>query len=243
MNEMNTESKEILLSGAKNARLVADGIIRADCLDRLTAGDMAVLTGRYNLKTVIDLRTETEARERPDVEIPGVTYIRIPLMEEKTAGITKEAGTDPVSIASNLPDMPSLYRAMVSKPHCLEALSRVLQNVLAPENRTVLFHCTAGKDRTGIVAMLVLSYLGYPEEYIMEEYLRSNIFAIPDAEAFSRIVEQKSGSSALAEKVRHVFVADSSYLSGAIDEIKARHGDIRRFAESLLGRSHHNSME
>ena len=140
-------------------RLVADGIIRADCLDRLTAGDMAVLTGRYNLKTVIDLRTETEARERPDVEIPGVTYIRIPLMEEKTAGITKEAGTDPVSIASNLPDMPSLYRAMVSKPHCLDALSHYPAKGPLPRepHRAVSLHGRKRQDRNCRHARTVIS--------------------------------------------------------------------------------------
>ena len=82
--------------------LVADGIIRSDSLDHLTKDDAALLTGQYHLKTIIDLRTVTEINERPDKAIPGVEYIHIPLMEETTAGITKEQGTDPAAIADNV---------------------------------------------------------------------------------------------------------------------------------------------
>lgn len=231
---MNMEPKEIRLTGATNVRLLADGIIRADSLDRLTGEDIAVLTRQYKLKTIIDLRTETEIRERPDKEISGVAYLKIPLMEEQTAGITRESGTEPASIASHLPDMPSLYRKMVSEPFCLDALSRILNIVLSPDKHTVLFHCTAGKDRTGIVSLLVLSSLGHSEDYIVKEYLRSNQVAIPAAEETSKAVLHKTGDRRLAAKIREVFVADAAYLSAAIDEIRKRCGSVKDFADKLL---------
>ena len=231
---MSIRNKEIRLSGAGNVWLVADGIIRSDSLDHLTKDDAALLTGQYHLKTIIDLRTVTEINERPDKAIPGVEYIHIPLMEETTAGITKEQGTEPAAIAANLPDMPSLYRLMVTEQHSVEALSMILSIALDKNRQPVLYHCTAGKDRTDIVTMLILSYLGCTEEYIIEEYLQSNLTAIPASESIGRYVEQKIGSKAIADKVRHVFVADESYLRSAIEALNERWGNIDEFVKRLL---------
>ena len=205
-------------------------LIRADALNNLTAAGIEKLRD-YGLSTVIDLRTETERNEKPDPAVPGAAILHIPIFEEETAGITREK--DSAAKMNSVPDMSRLYRHMVSDDHSVAQLSKVIKAIMAVKDGCVLFHCTAGKDRTGLVAMLLLGILGVSDEDILEDYIYTNVTGADVAYAYRDMVLRKTGNEALAESVKRAFLADESYLLGAMFVVKECGGYTQFFKERL----------
>jgi protein-tyrosine phosphatase len=92
--------------------------------------------------------------------------------------------------------------------------------------RPVIWHCAAGKDRTGFAAMLVLSALGADEEAILRDYLLSNELYEPPKDAISTVPE------IARQALRRV---EREYLESALEAIAAVHGSPRAFAAEALG--------
>ena len=129
------------------------------------------------ISAVIDLRTSTERERMPDAVPDDVEYHMVPILDEATAGITREA------TLTKVPDMVSLYRTVVVS--CQEQIQRALSIIFTHDYSTggVLWHCTAGKDRCGIITAYVLAALGVSRDDIMTDYLISNESCIPEADA------------------------------------------------------------
>jgi protein-tyrosine phosphatase len=141
-------------------------LFRADGLNKLTPTDRALLV-ELGLTTVIDLRTLDEAEQRgsfPVDEVP-VRYVGLPL-------------TDVLPATEDLPEwreadyVAERYGSMVAEggPVLTEAI-RVLASI---EALPAVMHCSAGKDRTGVLSALVLAFLGVPDETIIEDYALSS---------------------------------------------------------------------
>jgi protein-tyrosine phosphatase len=160
--------RHLPLPGTYNVRdvggyVTADGrsvrwrtLFRSDNLHRLTPDGQAELL-RHGLRTIVDLRGDPEAGASPNVLATStdVRYVRIRLM----------AGLIPVEEARTLDD---LYLAIIAE--CQESIREVLATLAAPDIFPVLIHCTAGKDRTGIVVALLLGLLGIEHAHIAEDY-------------------------------------------------------------------------
>jgi protein-tyrosine phosphatase len=150
-------------------------LFRADGLNKLTDADLAQLTD-LGLATVIDLRTLDEAEQRgsfPVDRVP-VTYVGLPL-------------TDVLPSTEDLPDwgeaayVAARYSAMVSEggPVLTSAIGFLAAGGALP----AVMHCSAGKDRTGVLSALLLAFLGVPDETIVADYALS-------AAAMGRLLER-----------------------------------------------------
>lgn len=161
--------------------------LRSGKLSILTKEECASLCKMYNIGCVIDLRTSVEASEFPDPLPEGVEYLQIPLLKDTAVGITHETGSDPMTIIRNLrknpdklkemvPDFKVLYIQAVtdeySRCQLEKAVSKLRDN--AAQGICTLFHCTAGKDRTGILSMALLKLYGVSDEEIIKDYMRTN---------------------------------------------------------------------
>jgi protein-tyrosine phosphatase len=136
---------------------------------------------------VIDLRTPVEAAEFPDPIPNGVEYLQIPLIKDAAVGITHETGSDPMTIIRNLrknpdklkemvPDFKALYKDAVTDEYSRSQLDKAVSTLKdnAAKGLCTLFHCTAGKDRTGILSMALLKSYGVSDEEIVKDYMRTN---------------------------------------------------------------------
>jgi protein-tyrosine phosphatase len=140
-------------------------LFRADGLNRLSQADQEVLTG-LGVATVIDLRTvdEATARGRFPVDLVPVRYLDLPL-------------TDVLPSTEELPSwreasyVASRYLSMVSDGG--PVLARAIEALAGDGSLPAVFHCSAGKDRTGVLAAIVLAFLGVPDETIVEDYVLS----------------------------------------------------------------------
>lgn len=185
------------------------------------------------VKTVIDLRTYVERRNKPDDPLPGVNVLHIPLLKEETMGITHGRG---VFAYGAPPDMRVLYAGLVTNPESIEALKQVMDVIFDPKREgAIAWHCTAGKDRAGLVTALFLYAIGASEEEILEDYVKSNATSEPKGRTYRRLIRLLMWNKPLSEAVYKTMLAVPEYLLSAFDAIKESWGDVKTFLRDALG--------
>lgn len=165
------------------------------------------------ISAVIDLRTETERDRIPDRVPDHIAYYTIPIFDEAMAGITREM------TLSSVPDMVDLYRTMIVS--CQSGIQEALSIIFSHDYSSggILWHCTAGKDRCGVITAYVLSALGVSKDTIMADYLKSNDSCIPEAqEIMSQLTDEKLSEEEL-KGLWDAFIAKPEYLQSAFNEM------------------------
>lgn len=150
-------------------------LLRSDMLNRLTPRDEEFLLS-YGVRTIIDLRTKEEVEREPDtLQIhPLISYYSVPFLDQMLSNDRK-------SLAYyNLQDV---YIAILEETK--SGVKKVIEIIADSLENGVLFHCAAGKDRTGLISMFLLSILGVEKETIIEDYSWSANLMEP------RFIEQK----------------------------------------------------
>ena len=155
-------------------------VLRSGALSKLTQEDAQRLR-EMGLPLVIDLRMPDEVRKNPDVPIPGVRYENIPLTQELNMermealteryrkSETESERTWYLSEYARIDEVRRMYTNISVDRNSRKAIRRIFQRILE-EKGTVLFHCTSGKDRTGIISALFLYALGCDKQDIIKDY-------------------------------------------------------------------------
>jgi protein-tyrosine phosphatase len=153
-------------------------LLRSDALHRLDDVGRAALRG-LGLRTVIDLRTDQEVAAAPSaLDGTGARAFHIPLFSDE-------------AIRRLPPERAAIYRYMIDD--CGPAIAAAIWRLCADGALPGLIHCTAGKDRTGLVAALVLEVAGVPDEVIAADYAMSAAYLDPAAAQAVRRVRAASG--------------------------------------------------
>lgn len=137
-------------------------LYRADGLHRVPAAGLATV-GELGLRTVLDLRTTGE-HDAGAFVVDGTTVLHLPILRA-TWGIPDAAEIDPVAFLSEH------YQRMLDEG--AGAIATAFEVLASPVRLPAAFHCSAGKDRTGVLAALVLAALGVPDDVIAADYARS----------------------------------------------------------------------
>jgi protein-tyrosine phosphatase len=219
----------IQLAGADNVRdlggLPADGgrvtrsgrLLRGEFTPGLTEEDIELLVRRMGLRTVVDLRTRSEARTEPGAfPAAGVRIVSAPLplvRHEPLPG----AGEDLVG---------GYLGFLEADP---EPMRRAVRTLIDPASHPALFHCAAGKDRTGALSAILLELLGVPRELNAQDYA---LTADRVDRVFARLSElelYRERLSGLSDAVRS---ADERTLMAFLEALDERHGGVRRWVEA-----------
>ncbi|MBR6615089.1 MAG: tyrosine-protein phosphatase [Lachnospiraceae bacterium] len=195
---MNHESRKIPLEGAlnvrdlgglplKEGRHVKKGkLIRSGRLSDLTDHDKNVLINNWNVTTIVDLRNEQEISEHPDVTLDGVSLKNICLLSGEKKAISREDYGLSMSLfainraKSLLEDggskklLEGMYGQMAENEECIDRIREFFALLLIQEEGSLIWHCTSGKDRTGVLGVLLLLLLGSDLEVAKEDYLYTN---------------------------------------------------------------------
>lgn len=217
-----------------DGRVIKSGLLlRSANLAEATLKDQASLRENCHLTKIIDLRTSQERSEKPDAVMDGVEYVAMPVFDGPVAGISHEK--EQRSVAA--PDMEQLYGAMVTDAACRKNLGHAAQCVMEHDFSTgsVLWHCTEGKDRCGLLTMILLSALGVERSVIMEDYLLTNETNAPKAERYYQYVIAAGKTEEEAAAVRSAFLADARYMAKAFEAIDAEYTDLDVFLSDGLG--------
>jgi protein-tyrosine phosphatase len=142
-------------------------LFRADGLHKLTDADRRQL-GDLGIATVIDLRTvdEAEQRGRFPVDHVPVRYVALPLTDVLPATEELPSWRESSYVAAR-------YLEMVTRGGA--ALSASIEALASPDGLPAVFHCSAGKDRTGVLSALILAFVGVPDETIVADYALSAV--------------------------------------------------------------------
>ena len=215
------------LGGLKtvDGRVIASGLlVRSANLSEATQADADKLVKDYHLAKIIDLRTGMERKEKPDVQPEAVTYLPNPVFEESMLGISHEKETHEKQSKMLIPAMEDLYRMIVTNEACRRNLGKAARMVMEHDfaEGSVLWHCTEGKDRCGLLTVVLLSALGVERQVIVEDYLLTNEVNAPKAELYYQQMRMAGKSEAEAEAVKNAFLAKESYLLAAYEAIAAQ---------------------
>jgi protein-tyrosine phosphatase len=194
-------------------------LFRADGLGELTESDLSVLR-ELGIRTVIDLRSGHELeRGRFDVDAHPVAFHHFPFID--VLPDAEEFDRRPGLLGSQ-------YQEIVNDAggQILAAL-RVLA---APGALPAVFHCTAGKDRTGVLSALVLSLLGVDEPTVVADYALSGA-AMTRLRA--KLLVKYPDSRDVLENIDEVFSADPVQMELLLDHLRERYGSVDAYVAGL----------
>lgn len=226
-------------------------LIRSGTLYEATGDDIRILSDGCGLGTVIDFRTATERKQKPDPHMPGVRNIFNPILDEKTVGITfedeeqeaEEGEPDAIKSillhASSLGGKPEtyvdrLYEDLVLNDHAAYSYSRFFDLLLEADDRAVLWHCTAGKDRVGVGTALLLTALGVQRDTIIKDFVKTNDYVMEQVNLTCSMIEKETGDRGLADCVRVLFTVSESYILRAFSAIEQSFGTIDHYLTDRL---------
>lgn len=185
--------------------------LRSDQLSELTDRDIEMLLD-YGVRTVIDLRSDSETGESPDRPklLSCVRYSHIPFIE---IDISPEGQAKTIE---SLRDLGNLYLSLLGRRDVVRQLFMEIEQ--APEG-CILFHCTAGKDRTGVLSLLLLMLAGVDRQDCETNYMQSFINLTRNPEFMY-----------LSENGYHGLVrSDAGDIDRAYEHIASYFGGIRGF--------------
>ena len=205
-------------------------LLRCGSMAQLTKNDVDYLD-QYGVRYIIDLRSPEESNYSPDKYPDKAQYFQDTVYPFsfslfKNLGIINNMRLG----ASNMDFGRQTYLQMLLDPHA-QAAYRKMFNVLLEndkEGKSVVFHCTAGKDRTGVAAFLILSALGVSEKQIVEDYLYTNLFfdnysseTINDAlesESQTEIAQRLNSKTAVIAETIEVLPKACQVVSGSVEK-------------------------
>ncbi len=221
--------------------ILPDSLIRSGHLCAASAADQAYISGAVGL--IIDFRTEKERGEKPDPDISGTRYLHLPVFQDLAAGITRDETSDRRAFEIVAKDplaarkyMIDTYLGFVTDAFCTEQYSRFLRCLLDVRERAVLWHCTAGKDRAGFAAALVLHLLGVARGDIIADYMKTNECNREEVRKLFGMVGRRFGglTEETEEALSFLFEAKEEYLTAALGEAEERYGSLDGFIEKGL---------
>lgn len=205
---------------AAGGRRVRSGrLFRSDALHRLSDADVVRLRDGVGLRTLIDLRASHEiaSEGRGPLAAPPVAYHHLPFFDGARADPGRDAERD----------LAAIYFQMLgfaSRPiaHALETL--------AASPGPAVFHCAAGKDRTGVLAAVVLGALGVADADIVADYAETR-------SALPRILERLRASESYAyvfsELPPETLHAEPATMEALLARVRAEWGSMRGYARAV----------
>ncbi len=175
----------VLLEGCSNLRdlggyRAADGrrirrgiVYRSASLARLTDADLRVLQ-EIGLRTVVDFRGEHEAEVAPSRLPLGARIVALPI-EPMVGGSIRDLLKRETATGEDVVGLLAQAYIAYATTH-IGCYRRLFDLLLQPAQHALAFHCSAGKDRTGMGAALLLLALGVPREIVMADYLATDRF-------------------------------------------------------------------
>ncbi|MGO9343781.1 MAG: tyrosine-protein phosphatase [Acidimicrobiales bacterium] len=231
----NATGRHIPLSGCFNFRDLGgyptrDGgclrwrrLFRADGLTKLDEADCAALS-ELGLVTVIDLRTtsEVDQRGRFPVETVEVEYHHLPLSESIP-------GTEDAPDWGTAEYVTARYTQLLGDG--AQQIARAFGLLASESSLPAVFHCSAGKDRTGVLAAIVLGCLGVPDEVIIDDY---SLSSIGTARLMQSLREEYPDAIEEVEKYANaILCVIPEAMKGLIEHVRVDHGGFDSLAREL----------
>ncbi len=228
-----TSNRALVLEGASNFRDLGgyptqDGhhvkwghLYRSADISKLTDADLQTLSDRH-ITAVCDLRGPDEIKTNPDRLPAGATWYNMPAGSENTRAAT--AGL----MGANAANRDSMMLVFYGRTDHVKAKYKPMfdQLLSLPDDKALLFHCTAGKDRTGVGAALILSALGVDRTTILNDYAATNEYWQGNR---ADVVQNMVKAGMDEPTVKSMLSANPAYLQNTFDAIDRQFGSMADF--------------
>ena len=231
------------LPAADGRKIKKGKLYRSGHLCKISETTAEFLHHKKGLRTVIDLRSPSELAEQSDVVAAGVRYIHLPpLNDEQNPSINRHNRkqvlyTIMAKEGGAKKHLSDIYRLMITQKESLDAFAEMLRLLADEQNSAVLWHCTQGKDRTGIAAAVILLALGVDRKDIMRDYMKTNRSKVLINSLIFIGVSIVTFSIHAAHSLDLLLSARKYFLQAAFDEIDSVYGGTDAFLEKGLGLS------
>lgn len=235
-----------------DGRIVESGrLLRSAHLADATDEDIRNLE-RLPVTAVIDFRKEQEKVGKVDREVPGARYTSLPVdpsgnamatateEEKKKFSGQKKFDVKKVIVFAAFNKKAQavareMYPTLLFDPDCQQQFARFFRLVLETENGAVLFHCTQGKDRTGIASALLLAALGADRETIVADFDATNRVYEKDVRKYSRRVKFWGGKEEEVGVVKAFLGCNTENFIKALDRIDQEFGSLQAYLKGPIG--------
>jgi protein-tyrosine phosphatase len=202
-------------------------IFRADALHKLTAADLELFRG-LGAQTVYDLRGDAER-----TEFPGpVESLHVPIVG-RPPGVTPPAPPAEMTVRDGELLLRDMYVGILD--HSAEQLAAILRGLAGAAAVPAIFHCHGGKDRTGVVAAVLLRCLDVDRETVLDDYEATRRYRTIDDQQDSLANMLAQGVS--PEAAAGVLGTPRWAMAAALDAIDEVHGGIEAYVTTRLGLS------
>jgi len=258
MNKVNFQTQTISLQGVINARelggyIMPDGrrikkglLLRGATLNAASDEDIRRLEQEFRLRTIVDFRMDVERLRQPNRKVDGAEDIWLPAMDPKSSAefnsfFTKGSFRSMEEIVLGASKDPlvrkaahEFYTSMVDNAYTQDIYARFMKMLVNTEDGAFYWHCTQGKDRTGLGAAFILAALGADRRMILQDYHISQEFY---KETFERIAMQllQNGGDEEDLYVARTFIgANLHCFEDALDLIDRKYGSMKDFLRNQL---------
>lgn len=229
--------------GIKNARdlgkmKTADGktvkpkmLFRTAHLHNATRSDLKRLFD-FGIKNIVDFRDTFEMQKEPDKALKGADNYNIPALpplppfDEFEPEELKKVMNNSIEYI-----FKAVYKDLAQSDVSIDAYRRFFKIILSSNGAPILWHCTQGKDRTGIAAILLLVALGVDENDAIDEYFITNSVMQSEYNAYIN-----SGINELqAEEFRQIMFVHKECISVFMDSVHKNYGGVLGYVKDGLG--------
>ena len=214
-------------------------LLRTANLATLDKTDLKFLQD-YGVKYVVDFRSKDEVDREPDRVPEGAIYSFDPVfsedLTESSKGIDEILSEKHQDPKAGFDHMFLAYDDMIKSESAQRAYRHFFDVLLAndQENQSIIFHCTAGKDRTGFAALLILSALGVPFETIKKDYLLTNVATKDFVHNFLQKAKDEGANDATLNILKDLQTVHSEYIDFVLTTINKNYGSVENYLRDIM---------
>ena len=233
-------------TGADGRKVRQNVLIRTAGINDISDETAEKLASEYNVKYVVDFRMGYERDAAPDKEIPGAANEWISVYEpDMTDPVLvdmmnkmAEAGDDSFQKSieyAKTGRLKDLYTEILFSESGQKGYAKFFDILLDNRDGAVLWHCTYGKDRTGVAAALILYALGVDEDVIMQDFLLTNEVYKNNIAYLEKELISRGCDEMVIGETQAMAGVKGEYLTAALDAVKEKYGSIQVYIKNQLG--------
>lgn len=232
--------------GFEGRKVKPGRLIRSEQFSRITPEDAEILSRLTSPAMILDFRSPQEAHFEKDILFEGADYLHLPILRSR-GELTDAYERENISFGQRmamaiqamdcdvLTSTVSMYDTMMRDPFTVSQYRKFFDILLNHEEGATIWHCSAGKDRTGIGAALVLLALGVDPEAVRADYLASNDFLAERTEGYVEQAGKDGVDVVICEELRKWCGVFPEYYDTAMASVNKNWGSVDDFLRKAMG--------